>query len=388
MDKNTGKLRAFTIGIDASRAFLRRRTGIEEYSYQTIKHLRKQIPTEAVKLYVRKRLSFQGGRVCFILPEIDFELPEAWQVKGLWAPRFWTQVRLSLEMFFSPPDVLFVPAHTVPLVHPKRTIVTIHGLEYELSPESYGFWERCYMRLSIRYSVWVAEKVIAVSENTKRDLMRFYAVPEKNISVVYEGISSENLASGIRHQTLDQKSSIPGSQFFLFIGRIETRKNVIRMIEAFEMFKENTGLPHELLLVGKPGHGYGGIEERISESEWRDVIREIGYVSEEEKWQLLRGAEVLLFPSLYEGFGLPVLEAQRAGVAVIAANTSSLPEIAGKGAILVDPFSPVALAEAMERIIRNPEIRTDIIRTAFQNSQRFSWERCAEGIADVIFPQS
>lgn len=368
------------IGIDASRAFLQRRTGIEEYSYQVIRHLRTRLSDEPVTLYVRKKISFRDGRIQSILPEIDFELPEKWQVKGLWAPRFWTQVRLSLEMLFSPPDVLFVPAHTVPLIHPKRTIVTVHGLEYEFSPESYSWYERCYMRLSIRYSVSVASRVVAVSENTKRDLMQLYRVPESRTVVVYEGV--DWLAEALPGESNEHVAT--SRPYFFFIGRIETRKNIIRMIEAFELFKEKTSLPHELLLAGKPGHGYRAIAERMASSRWREAISEVGYVSEREKWRLLQGAEAFLFPSLYEGFGLPVIESQQAGTPVIAANTSSLPEIAGEGAVLIDPLEPRAIALAMEGLVQDREKRADIMKKASQNGQRFSWEKCAEELADVI----
>lgn len=368
------------IGIDASRAFLRRRTGIEEYSYQTIRHLREVLQDESVVLYVRKKITFRDGRCRLALPEIDFELPEKWRVKGLWAPRFWTQIGLSIEMLFHPPERLFVPAHTVPLIHPKRTSVTVHGLEYEFSPESYGFWERLYMRWSIRFSVRAAERVIAVSENTKRDLVRLYGVPESKIAVIYEGADQPKavpVESGEK-----AASDVP---YFFFIGRIETRKNIVRMIEAFELFKEKTGLPQALVLAGKPGYGYEVIQEKIRVSKYQSEIREIGYVSEAEKWRWLRGAEAFLFPSLYEGFGLPVIEAQQAGTPVITSAISSMPEIAGEGAILVDPHSPVALAEAMETLIRSPEKRADIIEEATKNSRRFNWKRCAESLAAEFF---
>ncbi len=368
------------IGIDASRAFLRKPTGIEEYSHETIRHLRNGLRDVSVVLYVRKKIAFQNGRFRLLMPEIDFDLPEHWRVRGIWAPRFWTQIGLSLEMLLHPPEVLFVPAHTVPLIHPKRTIVTVHGLEYEFSPESYGFLERLYMRWSIRYSVRTAERVIAVSENTKRDLVRLYGVPEEKVRVIYEGFTQT--------QSPHQSRSETGKPYFFFVGRLETRKNVIRMVEAFELFKEKTGLSHELLLAGKPGYGYSEIRKRIAKSKYREAIREAGYVDNAEKGRLFHGAEAFLFPSLYEGFGLPVIEAQRAGIPVITSNTSSLPEIAGEGAILIDPARPEMIADAMETLVRNPEKRADIMRKALHNSQRFSWEKCAEGLVDVIFPVS
>ena len=367
------------IGIDASRAFLRRRTGIEEYSYQAIRHLRDELRDENVILYVRAKLDFRNGRVGFVLPEIDFELPERWRARGLFAPRFWTQLRLSFEMFTAPVDVLFVPAHTVPLIHPDRTIVTIHGLEYEFSPESYGFWERLYMRWSIRYSVRAASQAIAVSENTKRDLVHFYGVPASKIAVIHEGVDQSEIPRDGAAVESDRRTP-----YFFFIGRIETRKNIIRMIEAFERFKANTGQLHQLLLAGKPGYGYEKIEHQKQQSQYRADIIELGYITESEKWTYLKRAEAFLFPSLYEGFGLPVIEAQVVRTPVITSRTSSLPEIAGEGAILVDPLSAAELSEAMEELVRNPKKRADIIEKATRNADRFSWAACARALSQLL----
>ena len=250
------------IGIDASRAFLKRRTGIEEYAYQTIKHLRAVIPeTDTVVLYVRKKLALEKGRLRMRFPEIDFELPGNWRVRGIWAPRFWTQIALSLEMVRKAPDVLFVPAHTVPLIHPKKTIVTIHGLEYEFCPGAYSFWARLYMRASIRFSCRVAETVISVSQNTKRDVMRLYGVPEERIRVIYEGFSQ----STVNSQQSTKKHKNP---YLLFVGRLEERKNIVRIIEAFETLKKNYAVPHDLVLIGKSGHGYERITASILNSQF------------------------------------------------------------------------------------------------------------------------
>ena len=178
-----------TIGIDASRAFVKTKTGIEEYAYRVIKHLRDCLGDQPVVLYLDSRVNEKKY--------IDFELPQNWKVKFLRAPIFWTQARLSLEMLFRPVDVLFVPAHTVPLIHPKNTIVTIHGLEYEFCPGAYSFWQRFYMRLVIKNSCRWAKRIIAVSKNTKKDLTRLYKVPEGKIEVIYEGISDNNFQFSI-----------------------------------------------------------------------------------------------------------------------------------------------------------------------------------------------
>ena len=353
------------IGIDASRAFLKRRTGIEEYSYQVIKHLRSELSHEEVILYMRPEQS------------PDFVLPKTWRIRRLWAPRLWTQGRLSFEMLFHSPDILFVPAHTVPFIHPRRTYVTIHGLEYEFCPESYSWYERFYMRLSIRFSCRVAETVICVSENTKCDVMRLYGVPEEKICVVYEGYAQkiQNPKSKIQYQD---------TSYILFIGRIETRKNVARLIEAFAILKERYRIPHRLVLVGKPGYGYADIKSKIQNLTSIIPIEEVGYVSEEEKQVWLAGTSVFVFPSLYEGFGLPILEAQAVGVPVVISSTSSLPEIGGEGAVYIDPLSVESIVEGIYSVLSDAALRDGIIEKAAHNVNRFGWAQCARELSSVF----
>lgn len=382
------------IGIDGSRAFLKRRTGIEEYSYQVIRHLRDELPETQVVLYIRADQN------------VDFELPENWKVKKLWAPRFWTQIRLSFEMLVNRPDVLLVPAHTVPLIHPENTAVVIHGLEYEFCPKAYSLWGRLSMRMAIKFSCRVAKSVICVSENTKKDVMRLYGTPEKKITVVYEGYEKYVLAlvSGEEKHSEDSLSErktgvvlMLGQQaskcfsflsfqspYFLFIGRLEERKNVVRFIEAFGMLKEKYALPHKLVLAGKPGYGYESVQSKVAVSMYKEDIIELGYISEEEKWQLLEHAEAFLFATLYEGFGIPVLEAQSVGTPVITSNNSSLPEVAGDGALLVDPENIEAIMEAMHRLVSDNELKNGILKKASENVQRFSWAQCSKEIGALL----
>lgn len=374
------------IGIDASRAFLKRRTGIEEYSYQVIKHLRDTLPSDVkVILYVRKKLSYAGSRLRMTTPEIDFELPGNWCVRALWAPRFWTQIGLSIEMLLHGPDVLFVPAHTVPLIHPKKTVVTIHGLEYEFCKEAYSFWERVYMHYSIMFSCKVASTVVCVSENTKRDVMKLYQVAEEKIRVVYEGYERQS-ANNNQQRTISDQRSVKSLEkpYLLFIGRLEERKNIVRIIEAFEILKEKYQMPHELVLAGKPGYGYARIKQQITKSKYQSAIIEKGYVTEEEKWSLLQNADVSLFPTLYEGFGIPVLEAQSVGVPVVTSNISSLPEVAGDGAVFVDPVSAENMAEGVQKLLSDESLRNAIISKGRENIKRFSWEGCAKSLSVLL----
>ncbi len=391
----------FTIAIDASRAVLANRTGIEEYSYRVIKSLRDELADERVVLYVRKQSLYE---VASSVVYFDFDVPKNWEIRAIYAPRLWTQFRLALEMWIHPPEVLLVPAHTVPWIHPKKTVVVVHGLEYEFCPEAYSWWERRYMRWSIRSACRWASRIIAVSENTKRDLIRLYGIAEEKISVVYEGIKEDSHASVSSKRTESNTKQFTEyrkcaaslvEQFFLsdrgkkpyffFVGRIEHRKNISRMIEAFALVKKRCALEYALVLAGGHGYGYHDIARVKRLSSYASDIIELGYVSDDERRELFIRSSGLVFPSLYEGFGLPILEAQMAGIPVLTSNTSSLPEVAGEnGAIFVDPSCVESIADGMEKLALNTVLRSGILENGRRNTKRFSWEQCAKEIADVV----
>jgi glycosyltransferase involved in cell wall biosynthesis len=355
------------IGIDASRAFITQRTGVEEYSHQIIKRLIPLLSKDQVVLYVRNNQS------------VDFILPENWKIKKIKQPYLWTQIGLSLELLFHSVDVLFVPAHTVPLVHPKNTIVVIHGLEYEFCPEAYSFQARLYMRWSIKNSCRWAKKIVAVSENTKKDLMKLYRVLEDKIEVIYEGYNGELRTADYKLQNRNILNP-----YLLFVGRLEERKNIVGIIKTFEILKEQYKLSHKLVLAGNFGYGKEKIQESISNSNFKKDIILPGYISESEKWEILKNADVFLFPTFYEGFGIPILEAQSVGVPVVAGDNSSMPEITEKSAILVDSKNAEQIANAVYKIITDEAFKEDIIEKGYKNAERFSWEKCANEIAKIL----
>ncbi|MDH4330419.1 MAG: glycosyltransferase family 4 protein [Candidatus Moranbacteria bacterium] len=367
------------IAIDGSRAFLRQRTGIEEYSFQTIKHLRDKFDQkDQVVLFLRKGQLEE-------LKRQNFDLPKNWIAKEIWMPRFWTQLGLSFEMARGKFDTLFVPAHTVPLIHPKNTVVVVHGLEYEFLPGAYSLWERWYMRISIKNSCVWAKKIICVSENTKKDLMELYKIGAEKISVVYEGYSEVKSQKSIKSK-VHKVESLRGEKYLLFVGRIEERKNVIGMIEAFEILKEKHNVPHKLILAGRGGFGFEKIKKRAYSSKFQEDIVFSGFVSEEEKWSLLEGADVFLFPTYYEGFGIPVLEAQSVGTPVIASDNSSIPEVIGDDLkkFLVNPDDSNDIAEKTWNFIDDKKLRKNVSEKGLLNVKRFSWEKCSQQIADAI----
>ncbi|MFZ2975966.1 MAG: glycosyltransferase family 1 protein [Candidatus Moraniibacteriota bacterium] len=361
------------IGIDGSRAFLAQRTGIEEYSYQVIKSLRGKIKkTSQVVLYLRK------GQ------EVDFDLSKnlpagetGWKIKVLRWPRFWTQIGLSLEILLHPVDVLFIPAHVAPIIHPTKTFVVVHGLEYEIIKEAYSFWERIYMRNSIKLSCRWAKKIIAVSKNTKKDLIELYKIPEKKIEVIYNGLN-------IEQKTKNSEQYEKYKPYLLFVSRLEKRKNVAGIISAFEILKEKYKIKHKLVLAGRPGFGYQEIKIKMNNSEYKDEIIEFGFAQEDEKFNLIKNAEVFLFPTFYEGFGLPILEAQSLGVPVVTSNVSSLPEVGGDSVAYATPTEPISIADSIYKIISDNNFKNAIIEKGYENVKKFSWDKCASEIVRLL----
>ncbi len=371
----------YVITIDASRSFVHERTGIEEYAYQLVKHLRAPLRFHHVVLYVR----FAGAAARNPRAWIEkhfFALPDAWHVRVIGLRRAWTQVGLAFSMWRDRPDALLVPAHTVPWVHPRNTVVVVHGLEYEMTPQAYSVWARQYMRTTIRLSCRWARRIITVSENTRRDVARLYGVAPAKMRVVYEGV---NAAPPARAQDAAMVAARVGdAPYFFFVGRLEERKNIARVVAAFDAFKARTGLPHKLVLAGGRGYGYAHVAAAIARAQHTADIVEMGFVSDGEKWALMRGAMAFVFPTLYEGFGLPVLEAQSVGVPVVTSGVSSLPEVAGDSALLVDPTDTAAISAALERLATDDALRHDIIARGHANLAHFSWARCAHEVAACI----
>jgi len=362
------------IAIDASRAFLHERTGIEEYSYQLIKHLRTPLEDHDVVLYIRR--GTKGN--------IDFNIPLSWKVRELWAPRLWTYVRLSLSLIFHRPYKLFVPGHIVPPIHPHGTTVVVHGLEFEMQPEAYSKYEKFSMRRGIKNSCKWSKNIICVSNNTKKDLMKLYDISKEKIRVVYEGVNAAPVEDVHFDSDTLSKYGLRKQQYFVFIGRLEARKNISNIINAYEILRRHFLVTQKLVLVGKGGYGWNRIKDEIAQHPFAKDIIVTGFVSAEEKWALLRHASVFVFPTLYEGFGLPVLEAQQLGVPVVTSHNSSLREIAKKSALLVNPQEASDIAEKINMLVINADLRSTIVQRGSENLKRFDWDRCAQLVAKVI----
>jgi len=313
------------IGI-ANSLNLEKRTGVEEYVYQILKHL--------------PLIDDYRNHQFFLYNHENLKWPYKF---------FWTQIRLSWELLKNPVDVLFVPAHTFPSIHP-RLVVTIHGLEYENVPKMYSWFEKMKLRFFTKRNAKYAEKIIVPSQSVKNDLIKFYKISPEKILVVHHGI--EKALSMPKTRQMDKN-------YILYLGGTHKRKNIEGLKKAYEILKNKYKIKHELVLVDK-------------------------YISQEEKWKLLKNADIMVYPSFCEGFGFPPLEAQSVGVPVISSNVSAMPEILGDSALLVNPYNPEEISEAIYKVLSNEQLRNALIKKGQENVKRFSWPKCAEETLKVI----
>lgn len=364
------------IGVDASRAVTKERTGTENYSLYLIRALVDVGAAHRFRLYTRDRpppgLLPEGDRV-------------EWRVIPF--PRLWTHLRLAWEVARRPPDVLFVPSHVLPIVHPRASVATVHDLGYLAFPEAHTWASRWYLDWSTRFNARHARRVVVDSEATGRDLVRHYGVDRARLRVAYPA-GAEGLAPVRDPERLGEVQGRygTGSEYLIYVGTLQPRKNLLALLRAFGALVADgaVGPGMHLVLAGRRGWLYDDIVAEAGARGLQGRVVLPGFVPQEDLPALLSGALGCVYPSLYEGFGLPVLEAMACEVPVIASNTSSLPEVAGDAALLVDPRDVGALADAMARLCQDVELRRQLVARGKERAARFTWARCAREVLAAI----
>ena len=355
------------IGFDGSRALLSTRTGTERYAYEIIRHLLR-LPAAAAHGW-RLYTGTPADAAAFGLTESSE--PSAVDVCTLPSTRGWTHRALGPAVMRDAPDVLFVPAHVAPFaLRPDRlppTVVTVHDLGYRAYPETHTRRQRWYLEAGPRWSAHVAAQVICVSKATANDLHAHYGTPWEKIHVVYEAVGPT--PKRLSEQALLKLRRDLGLErpFALYLGTIQPRKNLLRLIDAYAGIIQKTDPSWDLVLAGNLGWLSEAILARAQALGLQERIHFTGYVDEHTRIGLLQGACFFSFPSLHEGFGLPVLEAQQMGVPIMTSNKSSLPEVAGDAALLVDPTDVDAIAAAMLRLSVDETLRQELIAAGHEN---------------------
>lgn len=362
------------IGIDATRANKTAKTGVEWYAWHVIQELKRQTQGDGHSWILYANAILNGGLE---------HLPDNWfEVRAKWPFKFgWTQFRLSWEMYKRPVDVLWMPGATLPRYTAKRTVVTEHDIGFHRFPKLYKPRQVHVHEHAMKEAAKKAARIITVSEFSGREISEVYGIDPRKIAITPLGVdhqlyrpidNRERVIDRLRRYQLPQP-------YFLYVGRLETKKNIAFLVKAFTEFKNRRGVgdPHRLALVGTPGFGYDLIKRAIADSTFKSDILELGYVPETDLPFLMSGAEALVHPSLYEGFGLTPIQAMAANCPVITSNAASLPEVVGDAGEYFSPTELEQLVEVMNRLVSEPGMKTRLREKGLQHAQKYTWERTA-----------
>jgi len=306
-----------------------------------------------------------------------------------WLARLWHRLRLPIpiEIVTGPLDLFYSPDFVLPPTRRiTRTLLTVHDLSFLHYPEAFVPALRRYLERFVPRSIARADLVLADSAYTRSDIVSILGVSSEKVQVLYSGVPAgfwPEPESGER-EWLQARYDIGAQPYVLSVGTLQPRKNYVRLIRAFANLKSQTLGPETPQLVIAGGRGWL-YEDIFAEAEKHgQSVRILGFVDEVDLPALYRNAALFVFPSLYEGFGLPVLEAMSCGVPVVCSNASSLPEVAGDAAWLVDPFDIKGLAGAMGHVLEDADLRRAMVVRGMAQAARFTWEQAARQLLDVF----
>lgn len=362
-----------TIAFDASLATIEKKTGTEYYTAQLLITLAKLDHKNQYILYSDRSPKGELSK-----------LPKNYSWKIIPFPhRLWHQTHLTWEALLHPANVFFEPAHTTPLFMPRRTklITVIHDLSFVHFPYLYRPIASQYHYFCLKRALKITDKIITPSQYTKNDLINYYHIQQNKITIIPHGYGQE-LYYPKQAKILDKQSR----PYIFYIGRIEEKKNILGMLEAYELLRREQKITHRFLLAGRPGYGYEKIKKKISSlpSSIRSDVVELGYVAESELTELMRNADIFLFTTFFEGFGIPIIEAMASRVPVITSNITSMPEVAGKAALCVDPHNPSEISAALSKIINDRQLRQKLVSKGLTRAAFFSWNNAAKKTLEII----
>lgn len=366
------------IAINANELCQPQTNGVKIYTYNILKYLAKK--QFAAVIYYQKKIEKKW----------DIENANLKHKLIKWPFLFWTHFRFPIELWRDRPDIFFTPIQTIPFFLPKcKIIVTIHDLAFLKFPNDFTFKDRLKLSFHTKRAVKKAEKIIVPSQVTKNDIIEYYKIGSEKIEVIYHGFTSQQLPAS---------SYQPANKYILFVGMIQPRKNIQGLIEAFEILKNSIQHPRlqrcsicgqaassiQLIIIGSKGWLWKKVFEKAEKSKYKKDIIFTEQLSSEKLLEFYQNAEVFVLPSFYEGFGLPILEAMANGVPVIAGNNSSMIEIVGEAGILINPYKPKEIAEAIKKIIQDKNFKEKLVEKGLKQAKKFTWEECAEKTIKVL----
>lgn len=315
-------------------------------------------------------------------------VPSLYQQKKLSDWPLWTQSSFAWDIYKDARDVLWMPVHNMPIVHRAgtRVVVTIHDLAFKRYPEHFPSRDMRLHNLQTDYVAHHADHLIAVSHSTKNDLLTYYPfLKEESITVIHHGIDLtgwEDTYDASHFHSVKEEYDLH-QPYVLYVGALQPRKNLVRLIQAYEQFRDR-GNQCQLVLAGADAWLAQGIHEAARNSSYAQDIVFTGGVSHEKKRALLRNAQLMVYPSLYEGFGLPLLEAFATATPVVCADNSSLREIAQDGVQYCDALEVDSITEALHAVFTTSSLRIELVTRGGRRLQEFDWSRAAIETLDVL----
>jgi len=314
--------------------------------------------------------------------QLEFPVFENYEIIKKPFPFWWTQTRFAWEILKEKPDILWMPMHSLPYFRPRKTktVVTIHDLAFKFFPDHFPQKDLRRLNFFTDYAIKHADKLIAISNSTKNDILRLYPeISEKKIKVIYHGYDKKLFNEKISEEDIQQVKRLymlHVSRYIIFVGTIQPRKNIETLLEAVEILRrEEKYKDLGLVIAGCSGWLAESLVEKIKSAPGATMT---GKFETRDLPALLAGAEIFVLPSLYEGFGLPVVEAMACGTPVIAADNSSLKEIAGGAALLFESKNAHQLADKMRQVLEDENLKNSLRKKGLERVKNFSWSKCAQ----------
>jgi glycosyltransferase involved in cell wall biosynthesis len=356
------------IGIDA-RSLSQKGLGVGRYLFNLLKHYPELDRSNEYLLYMKegKPASSLSGfsSKTISMPFLDYNFT-------------WLNLRLPIELKRDRIDLFHCPFYGLPVYQPCPMVVTIHDIIYEVHPEWFPKLKGASFRFLSRWAARTARKIIAVSEHTKKDIIERYRVPEDKIEVIYE--APDDMYMPIKDEALLRKTMLKYNitrDFLIHVGAIHERRNVIRLLKVLKELKQS-GRDLQLVLVGSIQWPFIDLKRLLLDMGLQDNVVHLEFIPDNDLICLYNSARLFVYPSLYEGFGLPLVEAMACGTPVAASNVSSIPEVVGDAAILFDPYNGREMLDSIKLVLDDKSYREALIVKGFERVKRFSWSRAAE----------
>ncbi len=370
------------IGFDATSA-VRQGGGIGRYTRELLRALAAADPQSEYRLF------FAARSIAHPLPSLppNFHITRL-PLHDIWLVRLWHRARLPIpvEWLTGPIDIFHSPDFTLPPVRRwTRTLLTVHDLSFVRDPESATPTLRRYLNVVVPRSVARADHVLADSQATRDDLIELYQTPAEKISVLYSGVheSFRPITDPSTLAVVRARYGLGDAPFILAIGTLQPRKNYVRLIQAFARLPQSLITTYHLVIAGGKGWLYDSIFSEVERLDLKERVIFPGFVADDDLPALYSAARVLAYPSLYEGFGLPMLEAMACGTPVVASTASCLPEVAGDAALLVPPTDVDALAAALDQALTDEGVRADLMAKGRARARQFTWGKAAQQLLEI-----